>query len=141
MQDADFMPFLGFIAASSRAPEEPVALMRKGARLAMVTVGLAIMLIGVPLALLPWLHLPGILVLATGLVIVLRNSFSARRTFIRAQRRHPKIVFPIRRLIRREPEVVPVAWQQSLRFERLVVPRRFRFLRRTRLTVMRRRRR
>jgi len=140
MQDADSMPLLGFIAAS-RAQEEPVALMRKGVRLAMVAIGLVIMLIGVPLALMPWLHIPGVLILATGLVIVLRNSFSARRTFIRAQRRHPKIVFPIRRLMRREPEVAPVAWQQTLRFERLVLPRRFRFLRRTRLTVMRRRRR
>jgi hypothetical protein len=139
MQDADHMPILGFIAAS-RAPEEPVALMRKGVRLAMVAVGLVIMLIGVPLALMPWLHIPGILILATGLVIVLRNSISARRTFIRAQRRHPKIVFPIRRLIRREPEVAPVAWQQSLRFERLVLPRRYRFLRRCRVAVMRRRR-
>ena len=134
------MPLLGLLAAS-RAPEEPVALMRKGVRLAMVAVGLVIMLIGVPLALMPWLHVPGVLILATGLVIVLRNSFSARRTFIKAQRRHPKIVFPIRRLMRREPEVAPVAWQQSLRFERLVVPRRFRFLRRTRLIVMRRSRR
>jgi len=134
------MPILGFIAAS-RAPEEPAALMRKGVRLAMVAVGLVIMLIGVPLALMPWLHIPGILILATGLVIVLRNSFSARRTFIRAQRRHPKIVFPLRRLIRREPEVAPVAWQQSLRFERLVVPRRYRFLRRCRVAIMRRRQR
>ena len=72
-------------------------MMRKGMRLALVGVGLAIMAVGVPIALLPWLHLPGALILATGLVVVLRNSFSARRTFIRAQRRHPKIVFPIRR--------------------------------------------
>lgn len=114
--------------------------MRKGMRLALVAVGLVIMLIGIPIALLPWLHLPGALIVATGLVVVLRNSFSARRTFIRAQRRHPKIVFPIRRLIRREPEVIPVAWQQTLRFERLVLPRRFRFMARARRKLMRRRR-
>ena len=107
-------------------------MMRKGVRLALVGVGLAIMAVGIPLALLPWLHIPGALILATGLVVVLRNSFTARRTFIRAQRRHPKIVFPIRRLIRREPEVFPVAWKATLRSERLVLPHGLRFLRRLR---------
>ena len=116
-------------------------MMRKGMRMALVGVGLVIMAIGVPLALLPWLHIPGALILATGLVVVLRNSFSARRTFIRAQRRHPKFVFPIRRLIRREPEVFPVAWQATLRFERLVLPRRLRPMRHTRRFFMKRRRR
>ena len=116
-------------------------MMRKGVRLALVGVGLAIMAIGIPLALLPWLHIPGALILATGLVVVLRNSFTARRTFIRAQRRHPKIVFPIRRLIRREPEVLPVAWQATLRSERLVLPKKLRFLSRLRRHLARRRRR
>lgn len=132
------MPILGLTVAP-RAPDESVAMMRKGVRLALVGVGLVIMAVGIPLALLPWLHIPGALILATGLVVVLRNSFSARRTFIRAQRRHPKIVFPIRRLIRREPEVLPVAWQASLRTERLILPRRFRLLRRTRRIFRRRR--
>ena len=130
------MPLFG-VTAPSFAPEEPRAMMRKGVRLAMVGLGLAIMAIGIPLALLPWLHIPGALILATGLVVVLRNSFTARRTFIRAQRRHPKIVFPIRRLIRREPEVFPVAWQATLRSERLVLPRRIRFLRRLRRMLRR----
>ena len=133
------MPLFGATFASP-APEEPRAMMRKGVRLAMVGVGLVIMAIGIPIALLPWLHLPGALILAIGLVVVLRNSFSARRTFIRAQRRHPKIVFPIRRLIRREPEVFPVAWQATLRTERLVLPRRLRFLSRARRRMARRRR-
>ena len=110
-------------------------MMRKGFRLAMVALGLAIMAVGIPIALLPWLHIPGALILATGLVVVLRNSFSARRTFIRAQRRHPKIVFPIRRLIRREPQVIAVAWQATLRTERLILPHKLRFLGRVRRWV------
>jgi hypothetical protein len=57
---------------------------------------------------------------------VLRHSFWARKQFIRVQRAHPKLVFPIRRLLRREPEVIPVAWQQVLRIERLVLPKRYR---------------
>ena len=79
--------------------------------------------------------LPGHLgapVLALGLVIVLRGSYSARRRFIGLQRQHPKILFPIRRLLRREPEVVPVAWQTLLRFERMMLPKRARFAGRTR---------
>ena len=133
------MPLFG-ATIPSIAPEQPGAMVRKGVRWAMVFVGLVIMAIGIPIALLPWLHLPGALILAIGLVVVLRNSFSARRTFIRAQRRHPKIVFPIRRLIRREPEVFPVAWQATLRTERLVLPRRIRFLSRARRRLARRRR-
>ena len=133
------MPMLGLTFAS-RAPDESVAMMRKGMRYALVGVGLVIMAVGIPLALLPWLHIPGALILAIGLVMVLRNSFSARRTFIRAQRRHPKIVFPIRRLIRREPEVFPVAWQATLRSERLVLPKRIRFLRRVRRMLRKSRR-
>jgi len=31
-------------------------------------------------------------------------------------------VFPVRRLIRRDPEIFPVLWQQALRLERLIVP-------------------
>jgi hypothetical protein len=134
------MPFLG-VTVPSIASEQPRTMMRKGVRWAMVGVGLVIMAIGIPIALLPWLHLPGALILAIGLVVVLRNSFSARRTFIRAQRRHPKVVFPIRRLIRREPEVFPVAWQATLRTERLVLPRRVRFLSRARRRLARRHRR
>jgi hypothetical protein len=133
------MPLFG-VTVPSIAPEQPRTIVRKGVRWALVGVGLVIMAVGIPIALLPWLHLPGALILAIGLVVVLRNSFSARRTFIRAQRRHPKIVFPIRRLIRREPEVFPVAWQATLRTERLVLPRRLRFLSRARRRIARRRR-
>lgn len=109
--------------------------MRKGVRLALVALGLVIMIVSIPLALLPG-HV-GVIFFAVGLVIVLRNSFSARRHFIKVQRRHPKIVFPLRRLIRREPEVAPVFWQQTLRFEQLVVPRRWRFVRRVRVRFFR----
>ena len=80
----------------------------------------------------------GMPVLVFGLIVVLRTSRPARRQFIDLQRRHPKIVFPIRRLLRREPEVFPVAWQQFLRMERMVVPKRWRFAVATRRRVLRR---
>jgi len=87
--------------------------------------GGAIMLVGLVTAPLPG-HI-GLPLLVVGLMIVLRNSFKARRHFVRMQRAHPKMVFPIRRLMRREPEIVLVFWQQYLRMERLVLPSRARF--------------
>jgi hypothetical protein len=95
-----------------------------------------IMLAGLVLAPLPG-HV-GLPLLVVGLMIVLRNSFAAKRQFVRIQRAHPKMVFPIRRLMRREPEIVLVFWQQYLRLERLVLPRRVRFAVRIRRVVKRR---
>lgn len=87
-----------------------------------LAIGAGVLLIvsGLVLAVLPG-HL-GIPLLAVGLILVLRNSRRARRHFIHIQRRHPRFVFPVRRLIRREPEIFPVLWQQVLRIERLVFP-------------------
>ncbi len=82
------------------------------------------MSVGLVFAVLPG-HV-GLPVLMVGLIIVLRSSRQARRQFIGLQRRHPKVVFPIRRLLRRKPEVFPVLWQQMLRTERLLLPRSWR---------------
>src|SRR5690349_5665120 len=95
------------------------------ARWLLLGLGGIIMLAGLILAPLPG-HI-GLPLLVIGLMIVLRNSFAAKRQFVRIQRAHPKMVFPIRRLMRREPEIVLVFWQQYLRVERLVLPKRVRF--------------
>ncbi len=95
------------------------------ARWLLLALGGVIMLVGLVLAPLPG-HV-GLPLLVIGLMVVLRNSFAAKRQFVRIQRAHPKTVYPIRRLLRREPEVVLVVWQQYLRVERLVLPRRYRF--------------
>ena len=99
-------------------------LMAKVGRFLLLTLGGIIMLAGLILAPLPG-HI-GLPLLVVGLMIVLRNSFAAKRQFLRIQRAHPKMVFPIRRLMRREPEIVLVFWQQYLRVERLVLPKRAR---------------
>ena len=99
-------------------------LARNGARWLLLAIGGVLLVVGFVLALLP-MHL-GLPLLVIGLIVVLRNSPKARRGFVRLQRRHPRFVFPIRRLIRREPEVVPVLWQQALRIERLILPKRWR---------------
>ena len=109
---------------------------RRMVRIGLLVLGGLIMAVGAVLALLPG-HL-GVPILVVGLMVVLRNSLPARKEFIRLQRRHPNWVFPLRRLMRREPEVIPVVWQQVLRTERLVLPARYRFVRRLRVSYFRR---
>ncbi len=91
------------------------------ARLLLIALGFLILLAGAVLTPLPG-HV-GLPLLVIGLMVVLRNSFQAKRRFIRWQRRHPKLIFPIRRLMRREPEILLVAWQQLLRSEKVVLRR------------------
>ncbi|MBV8682385.1 MAG: hypothetical protein JO111_05900 [Caulobacteraceae bacterium] len=103
---------------------------RRFARAALAGLGWAFIFIGFVGTILPG-HL-GLPFLVVGLIVVLRSSFQARRRFVDLQHRHPRLLFPVRRLLRREPEIFPVAWQQLLRFERLILPRRFRVARRVR---------
>jgi len=93
-------------------------------RVLLLTLGGLVLLVGLILAPLPG-HV-GLPLLVVGLMIVLRNSYAAKRRFLRLQRRYPKTVFPVRRLMRRKPEVVLVLWQQYLRLERLLLPRQAR---------------
>jgi len=93
-------------------------------RFLLVILGLLIVVAGILIAPLPGPM--GLPIVVVGLMVVLRNSFKARRQFVRFQRAHPKMIFPIRRLLRREPEVLQVAWQQALRIERVLLPRRYR---------------
>jgi hypothetical protein len=116
------MPSLRVSRASDEFARELVG---RISRVLLLTLGGIIMLAGLILAPLPG-HI-GLPLLVVGLMIVLRNSFAAKRQFVRMQRAHPKLVFPIRRLMRREPEIVLVFWQQYLRMERLVLPKRVRF--------------
>lgn len=110
---------------------------RRLRRAALTTLGWVLLPIGAVGAVLPF-HL-GVPVLVVALILILRNSFQARRQFVGLQRRHPGVVFPLRRLLRREPEVFPVAWQQLLRMERLLLRRlRWQFLRRLRRRFVRR---
>ncbi len=136
------MSVQSLLSAAARidtAPARRVA--RHGVRWAMIAIGLLLVLVGGLAQLTPLpIHFPALLVVVAGLVLVLRSSYSARRTFIKMQRRHPKVVFPLRRLLRREPEVMPVAWQQVLRTERMILPRRWRFAGATRRRIVRRRR-
>ena len=112
-------PLAGLFASVQKAAQD-------GFRLLYLTLGWVLICGGVVLAILPFLHTLGVLLLAIGLIVVLRNSYRAKRQFIQMHRRHPRFVHPVRRLIRREPEIFPVLWQQMLRLERTVLPSRWR---------------
>jgi hypothetical protein len=127
------MPSLRVYRASDEFARE---LASRVARWLLIGLGLTLMLVAVPLVALPG-HI-GLPLMVVGLMIVLRNSFRAKRQFLRMQYAHPKMVFPIRRLMRRDPEIIPVMWQQYLRLERLVLPRRVRFAVKSRRAFSRR---
>ena len=97
---------------------------RQAVRFALLGLGASLTLLGVLMAPLPGpLGLPVTLV---GLMLVLRNSFRMRRVFIKIQRRHPRFIFPLRRLLRKDPEVAAVAYQQALRVEKVFLPKAWR---------------
>ena len=110
---------------------------RNGARWTMIGIGTALIAAGFLMTPLPGPL--GVPVTVLGLIMVLRNSFWAKRKFIQAQHRNPKMVFPLRRLMRREPQLASLAWQQTLRFEKMVLPRRMRRAKAIRRRYFRRR--
>ena len=128
------MPSLrGYRATDDLAREVAARVKRFG----MVLLGLAIIGVGIIISPLPGPG--GIPVIVVGLMVVLRNSFKARRQFVRLHRAHPKILYPVRRLLRRDPEFVAMFYGQYLRVERLLLPRRIRFAMKLRHSVRRRR--
>lgn len=132
------MTVLAFAMPRVRRTADDLAreLVTRFLRAFLVALGLLIVIAGFLIAPLPGpMGLPLVVV---GLMLVLRNSFKARKQFVRFQHAHPRLVFPLRRLLRREPEVIPVAWQQVLRVERLVIPRRWRVAVRWRQSLKRR---
>ena len=117
------MPSLRVYRATDDLAREVAARIRRGG---MVLLGFAIIGFGILIAPLPGPG--GIPVIVVGLMVVLRNSFKARRQFVRLHRAYPKTLYPIRRLLRRDPEVVALFYHQTLRVERLLLPKRIRFI-------------
>lgn len=116
------MPSLRVHRATDEVAREIAARVK---RVGMVVLGLLIILAGILISPLPGPG--GIPVIVVGLMIVLKHSFKARRQFVRLQRAHPKVISPIRRLLRRDPEFLALFYQQYLRVERLLLPTRMRF--------------
>lgn len=106
-------------------------------RLVLVILGAIVVVVGILMAPLPGPF--GIPVIVVGLMLTLRNSFKARRQFVRFQYAHPKMIAPIRRLLRRDPELLKMIWQHLLRIERSMLAKDKRMLRRMRRALGRRR--
>jgi len=119
----------------SAADEVARELLARVARIVLLVLGGLLIIAGIVIAPLPGPL--GVPLTVAGLMLVLRNSFKARKQFVRFQHAHPKLIFPLRRLLRREPEVFPVAWQQVLRIERIVLPTRWRVAKRWRRSLRR----
>jgi hypothetical protein len=87
-------------------------------------IGMVLVVLGVLMAPIPGPL--GVPVTLLGLVLILRNSFRLRRAFVRFQRKHPKTMFPMRKLLSKNPEVAAVAYHQALRIERTFLPKSWR---------------
>ncbi len=120
--NATDLPHVTF-APALIAPQPRIlgGLLRWLKRSGMFAAGVLVVIVGILIAPLPGPG--GIPVIALGLVLILRSSYWAKRMFIRAQYARPKWVYPFRRLLRRNPEIAPVFWQQALRAEKLVLRR------------------
>lgn len=99
----------------SRAPRSLNWLRKLGQWLS-VALGVLVVILGILIAPLPGPM--GLPIMIVGLVLILRNAYWAKRAFVRAQYRYPRYLYPVRRLMRRNPQVAAVTWQQALRAER-----------------------
>lgn len=86
-----------------------------------MALGFLVIALGVLIAPLPGPG--GVPVITLGLILVLRASTGAKRLFIKAYRRWPRQLSPIRRLLRRNSPFVSIFWQMMLRTERFVTHR------------------
>lgn len=115
------MTALTFASPEPRRRPQVSGLARRLSKAAGMALGFAVIALGLLIAPLPGPG--GVPVITVGLVLVLRASTGAKRLFIKAHRRWPRQLSPIRRLLRRNPPFVSILWQMLLRAERLVTRR------------------
>jgi hypothetical protein len=112
------MTSLTFAPPESRHRRPASAFVRRLNKAAGMALGFLVIVLGVLVAPLPGPG--GIPVITLGLILVLRASYGAKRLFIRAYYRWPKVLSPIRRLLRRNSPFVSIFWQMMLRAERFI---------------------
>lgn len=100
------------------------------AKLLMTVGGVLLMALGVIITPLPGPF--GVPIILVGLVLTLRGSTWVKRVFVRLLRRYPRVMRPLRALLRPGARVVSLIWLNALRIERRFVPKRFRCLHRCR---------
>ncbi len=112
----------------------------KGWRFLLFLVGALLVLVAGPIMLLPGPG-PGPILAFFGLILVLRNSIWARREFVKAKRRWPRFMYPVRKFLRKGWKGKrQVIWQSILRAERFL-PRKWRIIIKWRRRQKRRRKR
>jgi hypothetical protein len=111
--------------------------LRRLAQLALVALGVLVVVTGLVIAPLPGPF--GLPLAAVGLVMVLRNSYTARRGFVRMHRRHPRWMAPLRNMMSGRGSFAAAFWRLNLRVERLALRGRFSLLTRLRRRLSRRR--
>lgn len=70
-----------------------------------------------------------------GLILLLRSSVWIKRQFVKLVKAHPKWLRPVRTMLRPGAKIVSLVWLQGLRVERGVMPKKFRFMYRSRQGV------
>jgi hypothetical protein len=99
-------------------------------KLALMAAGAILIALGIVITPLPGPF--GVPVILFGIAVLLRSSTWVKRQFVRLRVRHPKVLNPIRALLRPGAKVLALLWLQALRLERVVLPRPARALHRLR---------
>jgi hypothetical protein len=102
-------------------------------KLLMSLAGMVLMAFGVVLAPLP--GPVGVPFVLFGLILLLRSSVWIKRQFVKLVKAHPKWLRPIRTMLRPGAKIISLVWLQGLRVERGVMPKKFRFMYRSRQGV------
>ena len=95
-------------------------------KLFMSLLGALLMAVGVVVTPLPGPF--GVPIILLGLILLLRNSVWVKRLFVRLERRFPRFMRPLRALLRPGAKVVALMWLHTLRLERRLVSKRWRFM-------------
>jgi len=95
-------------------------------KLLMTALGVVLMAVGVVITPLPGPF--GVPIILLGLIILLRSSMWVKRLFVKLVHAHPKLLGPLRAMLRPGAKVVAMLWLQALRLESRVLPKERRFL-------------
>ncbi len=92
----------------------------------MTLLGLGLMLVGVVITPLPGPF--GVPIILLGLIILLRSSVWVKRLFVRLVQKYPRLLKPLRAMLRPGAKVVALLWLQAMRVERRLLPAKWRFM-------------
>ena len=95
-------------------------------KLLMTVLGVVLMAVGVVVTPLPGPF--GVPLFLLGLIILLRSSMWVKRLFMKLVIAHPKLLRPLRAMLRPGAKVIAMMWLHALRLERRLLPKHRRFM-------------